>query len=59
MDFLPDSATLLAYSIASVILFITPGPDMSSLVMMSRINPSVEASLRAGRQTETVRPPLA
>lgn len=29
MDFIPDSATLFAYSIASVILFITPGPDMS------------------------------
>jgi threonine/homoserine/homoserine lactone efflux protein len=29
MDFIPNSATLFAYSIASVILFITPGPDMS------------------------------
>jgi threonine/homoserine/homoserine lactone efflux protein len=29
MEFLPDSATLIKYSIASVILFITPGPDMS------------------------------
>jgi threonine/homoserine/homoserine lactone efflux protein len=29
MDFLPDTATLLAYSVASIILFATPGPDMS------------------------------
>ena len=29
MNFLPDPSLLLAYSIASVILFITPGPDMS------------------------------
>ena len=29
MDFLPDTTTLLTYSLASVILFITPGPDMS------------------------------
>lgn len=29
MFFLPDSTTLLTYSIASVLLFITPGPDMS------------------------------
>lgn len=29
MTFLPDPATLLAFSIACVILFITPGPDMS------------------------------
>jgi threonine/homoserine/homoserine lactone efflux protein len=29
MEFLPDIATLIKYSIASVILFITPGPDMS------------------------------
>jgi threonine/homoserine/homoserine lactone efflux protein len=29
MTFLPDLPTLLAYSVASVLLFITPGPDMS------------------------------
>ncbi len=29
MDFLPDAPTLLAYTAASLILFITPGPDMS------------------------------
>jgi threonine/homoserine/homoserine lactone efflux protein len=29
MTFLPDFATLLTYTIASVLLFITPGPDMS------------------------------
>ena len=29
MTFLPDTATLLAYSLASILLFITPGPDMS------------------------------
>jgi threonine/homoserine/homoserine lactone efflux protein len=29
MPFLPDTSTLLTYAIASVLLFITPGPDMS------------------------------
>lgn len=29
MSYIPDTSTLLAYSLASVILFITPGPDMS------------------------------
>jgi threonine/homoserine/homoserine lactone efflux protein len=29
MDFLPDSTTLLAYTLASLLLFVTPGPDMS------------------------------
>ena len=29
MTFLPDSATLLTYSLACLVLFITPGPDMS------------------------------
>jgi threonine/homoserine/homoserine lactone efflux protein len=28
-DFIPSSPTLLAYSLASLVLFITPGPDMS------------------------------
>src|SRR5688572_12231204 len=29
MTFLPDLSTLLAYSLACFVLFITPGPDMS------------------------------
>lgn len=29
MDFIPNGTTLLAYSVASILLFITPGPDMS------------------------------
>jgi threonine/homoserine/homoserine lactone efflux protein len=29
MTFLPDLPTLFAYSLASILLFITPGPDMS------------------------------
>jgi threonine/homoserine/homoserine lactone efflux protein len=29
MTFLPDSTTLITYTIASLLLFITPGPDMS------------------------------
>jgi threonine/homoserine/homoserine lactone efflux protein len=29
MTFLPDSSTMLAYSLACLVLFITPGPDMS------------------------------
>jgi threonine/homoserine/homoserine lactone efflux protein len=29
MTFLPDTTTLFAYTIASLLLFITPGPDMS------------------------------
>ena len=29
MTFLPDLTTLLAYTVASLLLFITPGPDMS------------------------------
>ena len=29
MTFLPDAATMVAYSIACFVLFITPGPDMS------------------------------
>ena len=29
MTFLPDTPTLLAYSLACFVLFITPGPDMS------------------------------
>ncbi|MDE2446502.1 MAG: LysE family translocator [Alphaproteobacteria bacterium] len=29
MNFIPDTATLITYSLASIALFITPGPDMS------------------------------
>lgn len=29
MAFIPDAQTLLTYTIASIVLFITPGPDMS------------------------------
>jgi threonine/homoserine/homoserine lactone efflux protein len=29
MTFLPDTSTMLAYSLACFVLFITPGPDMS------------------------------
>lgn len=29
LNFLPDTATFLAYSLACFVLFITPGPDMS------------------------------
>ena len=29
MTFLPDLSTLLTYSLAAFVLFITPGPDMS------------------------------
>ncbi len=29
MTFLPDATTLIAYTLASLVLFITPGPDMS------------------------------
>ena len=29
MTFLPDLSTILAYSLACLVLFITPGPDMS------------------------------
>jgi threonine/homoserine/homoserine lactone efflux protein len=32
MTFLPDASTLLAYTVACVILFITPGPDMSLML---------------------------
>jgi len=38
MTFIPDFATLLAYSIASVILFITPGPDMSLFLSRTIVN---------------------
>lgn len=38
MDFLPDLPTILAYTVASVILFITPGPDMSLFLSRTIVN---------------------
>jgi threonine/homoserine/homoserine lactone efflux protein len=38
LNFLPDNATLITYSIASVILFITPGPDMSLFLARTMSN---------------------
>jgi threonine/homoserine/homoserine lactone efflux protein len=38
MSFLPDAATLLTYSLASVLLFITPGPDMSLFLARTMIS---------------------
>jgi threonine/homoserine/homoserine lactone efflux protein len=32
MTFLPDFSTLLAYTLACVVLFVTPGPDMSLML---------------------------
>jgi threonine/homoserine/homoserine lactone efflux protein len=32
MTFLPDTSTLLAYTVACLILFLTPGPDMSLML---------------------------
>jgi threonine/homoserine/homoserine lactone efflux protein len=38
MDFLPNLATILAYTVASIILFITPGPDMSLFLSRTIVN---------------------
>ncbi len=38
MTFLPDASTLLAYSLASILLFITPGPDMSLFLARTMIS---------------------
>lgn len=38
MAFIPDIPTLLAYSVASVVLFITPGPDMSLFLSRTIVN---------------------
>lgn len=43
MTFLPETSTLLAYSVACFILFITPGPDMSLFLAKT-----VEGGRRAG-----------
>lgn len=32
MTFLPDSSTLLAYTVACLVLYVTPGPDMSLML---------------------------
>ena len=39
MPFLPDASVLLAYSLACLVLFITPGPDMS--LFLARPSPAV------------------
>jgi threonine/homoserine/homoserine lactone efflux protein len=46
MNFLPDFSTLLAYSLASILLFITPGPDMS-LWLSQTINSGRNSGLAA------------
>lgn len=46
MTFLPDLSTLLAYSLASILLFITPGPDMS-LWLSQTINSGRHSGLAA------------
>ncbi len=38
MTFLPETSILLGYSIASVLLFITPGPDMSLFLSRTMTN---------------------
>jgi threonine/homoserine/homoserine lactone efflux protein len=43
MTFLPDTATLLTYTVASILLFVTPGPDMS--LWLSR---TIASGRRAG-----------
>jgi threonine/homoserine/homoserine lactone efflux protein len=50
MTFLPDTATLLSYSLASILLFITPGPDMSlflSRTMASGRNAGLSSAMGA------------
>ncbi len=47
MNFLPDPTTLLAYSVASVILFITPGPDMS-LFLARTLSSGRKAGIASG-----------
>jgi threonine/homoserine/homoserine lactone efflux protein len=38
MTFIPDLSTLLTYSLASILLFITPGPDMSLFLARTMAN---------------------
>ncbi len=50
MTFIPDLQTLLTYSIASILLFITPGPDMSlflSRTMASGRNAGMASAMGA------------
>jgi threonine/homoserine/homoserine lactone efflux protein len=50
MTFLPDTTTLLSYSLASILLFITPGPDMSlflSRTMASGRNAGLSSAMGA------------
>jgi threonine/homoserine/homoserine lactone efflux protein len=46
MFFLPDPSTLAAYTLASILLFVTPGPDMS-LWLSQTINSGRNAGLAA------------
>jgi threonine/homoserine/homoserine lactone efflux protein len=50
MSFIPDLQTLLTYSLASILLFITPGPDMSlflSRTMASGRNAGMASAMGA------------
>jgi threonine/homoserine/homoserine lactone efflux protein len=50
MSFVPDLQTLLTYSLASILLFITPGPDMSlflSRTMASGRNAGMASAMGA------------
>jgi threonine/homoserine/homoserine lactone efflux protein len=38
MNFFPETATLFTYSIASILLFITPGPDMSLFLARTMVS---------------------
>jgi threonine/homoserine/homoserine lactone efflux protein len=52
MDFMPDTSTLLAYSLASLLLFVTPGPDMS-LWLSKTIGEGRSAGIAAMAGTNT------
>jgi threonine/homoserine/homoserine lactone efflux protein len=52
MTFLPDATTLFAYTLASLVLFITPGPDMS-LWLSRTIGSGRAAGLAAMAGTNT------
>jgi threonine/homoserine/homoserine lactone efflux protein len=43
MTFLPDASTLIAYTVACFVLFVTPGPDMS--LMLAK---TLQGGLKAG-----------
>jgi threonine/homoserine/homoserine lactone efflux protein len=38
MTFLPETSTLLSYALASILLFITPGPDMSLFLARTMVS---------------------